>query len=111
MTVNLNGGADKVIGGSDGHGMTFDGGPGTDHAVRLERRQNTLRGGDGNDILRASGINRDTLDGGPGDDRIQYPRGADEHPRRAGVDTLVVVADAARHDHASTAPRTTARPA
>jgi len=94
VTVNLNGGADKVIGGSDGHGMTFDGGAGDDQLYVSSAAQNTLRGGDGADILRASGINRDTQDGGPGDDRIEYPRGADELRGGSGIDTLVVVPNA-----------------
>ena len=49
MTFNLNGGDDKVIGGSDGHGMTYNGGPGNDTITPGGQSQHAVNGDDGDD--------------------------------------------------------------
>lgn len=93
-TINLAGGDDRVLGGSDSHGMTFNGGAGSDTLNVGSTAINRVNGGDGNDSIMAYGINRDEVDGGDGDDLIRGVRGPDDVKGGAGTDRLEVLASA-----------------
>jgi len=93
-TIDLAGGDDKVLGGSDGHGMNFNGGPGNDTLNPSSSAINTVNGGPGADSIMAGGLNRDFVDGGDGNDTIRYPRGGDDVRGGAGADLLVIAGPA-----------------
>jgi len=88
--INLNGGADKVLGGADGYGMTFNGGGGDDTVSVGSTAVNAVNGGDGDDSIMAYGPNGDPIDGGAGNDTIRYPSGPDDIRGGGGTDLLVL---------------------
>ena len=88
--INLNGGADKVLGGADGYGMTFNGGAGDDTVSVGSTAVNAVNGGDGNDSIMAYGPNGDPIDGGAGNDTIRYPSGPDDIRGGGGTDLLLL---------------------
>jgi hypothetical protein len=92
--LELRGGDDLIIGGSDLHQLAVDGGPGDDELTICCAGDNTLEGGSGDDEFKLGGATGEsTVDGGPGNDTIVEPAGPDLIGGGEGSDTVEYFAE------------------